>query len=164
VFTGSTALGRKVMAAAAPNSTPLTLELGGKSPAIVTADYPPAKAAARIATGKWFNAGQTCIAPDYAFVPEAVLAALRCAARGSGRALPAVRRAGRRLHPHRQRGPVPAPARAARRRPRPWRQALPLADIAARAERERLLAPTLVLDAPDEARILREEIFGRCCR
>src|SRR5690606_13200269 len=68
VFTGSTAVGRKVMAAAAANLTPVTLELGGKSPAIVAADYPPEKAAARLATGKWFNAGQTCIAPDYVLV------------------------------------------------------------------------------------------------
>ncbi len=65
VFTGSTAVGRKVMAAAAPNLTPLTLELGGKSPAIVCADYPIERAAARLASGKWFNGGQTCIAPDY---------------------------------------------------------------------------------------------------
>lgn len=69
VFTGSTAVGRKVMAAAAPHLTPLTLELGGKSPALVCDDYPVDKAAARIATGKWFNCGQTCIAPDYALVP-----------------------------------------------------------------------------------------------
>ncbi|ADV28669.1 Aldehyde Dehydrogenase [Pseudoxanthomonas suwonensis 11-1] len=65
VFTGSTAVGRKVMAAAAANLTPLTLELGGKSPAIVCADYPVERAAARLASGKWFNGGQTCIAPDY---------------------------------------------------------------------------------------------------
>ena len=68
VFTGSTAVGRKVMAAAAPNLTPLTLELGGKSPAIVAADFPVEQAAARLATGKWFNGGQTCIAPDYVLV------------------------------------------------------------------------------------------------
>ena len=61
LFTGSTAVGRKVMAAAAPNLTPVTLELGGKAPAIVCADFPLERAAARIATGKWFNAGQTCI-------------------------------------------------------------------------------------------------------
>ncbi|HEV7307296.1 coniferyl aldehyde dehydrogenase [Ensifer sp.] len=69
-FTGSTAVGRKVMAAAAQNLTPVTLELGGKSPAIIgeTADLGPA--AARIVTGKLFNAGQTCIAPDYVLVPE----------------------------------------------------------------------------------------------
>ncbi len=70
VFTGSTAIGRKVMAAAAPNLTPLTLELGGKSPAIICEDYPIEKAAARLATGKWFNGGQTCIAPDYVLVPQ----------------------------------------------------------------------------------------------
>lgn len=70
VFTGSTAVGRKVMAAAAPNLTPVTLELGGKSPAIVCEDYPVEQAAARIATGKWFNGGQTCIAPDYVLLPK----------------------------------------------------------------------------------------------
>jgi len=81
VFTGSTAVGRKVMAAAAPHLTPLTLELGGKSPALVCDDYPVEKAAARIATGKWFNCGQTCIAPDYVLVPankrDAFIEALR---------------------------------------------------------------------------------------
>ncbi|WP_234822687.1 coniferyl aldehyde dehydrogenase [Ensifer adhaerens] len=69
-FTGSTAVGRKVMAAAAENLTPVTLELGGKSPAIVGQAADLAKAAARIATGKFFNAGQTCIAPDYVLIPE----------------------------------------------------------------------------------------------
>ena len=69
-FTGSTAVGRKVMAAAAENLTPVTLELGGKSPAIVGEAADLAKAAARIATGKFFNAGQTCIAPDYVLIPE----------------------------------------------------------------------------------------------
>ncbi|MGE6784924.1 coniferyl aldehyde dehydrogenase [Ensifer adhaerens] len=69
-FTGSTAVGRKVMAAAAENLTPVTLELGGKSPAIIGEAADLAKAAARIATGKFFNAGQTCIAPDYVLIPE----------------------------------------------------------------------------------------------
>ncbi len=81
LFTGSTAVGRKVMAAAAPNLTPVTLELGGKSPAVVGESYPLAKLAARLATGKWLNAGQTCIAPDYVLVPrarrDALLQALR---------------------------------------------------------------------------------------
>lgn len=71
VFTGSTAIGRKVMAAAATHLVPPTLELGGKSPAIVCSDYPLQKAAARLATGKWFNAGQTCIAPDYVLIDGA---------------------------------------------------------------------------------------------
>ena len=162
VFTGSTALGRKVMAAAAPNLTPLTLELGGKSPAIVAPDYPPAKAAARIATGKWFNAGQTCIAPDYAFVPETALAAFVEALRAevsaryggfAGQAADYTRIVNAAQYRRLRELLDDARARGAR--------VLPLADIdPARAERERLLAPTLVLDAPDEARILREEIFG----
>src|SRR4249919_2450858 len=71
LFTGSTAVGRKVMAAAAPNLTPVTLELGGKAPALVAPDFPLDLAAARIASGKWFNAGQTFIGVDYALVDEA---------------------------------------------------------------------------------------------
>jgi coniferyl-aldehyde dehydrogenase len=70
VFTGSTAVGRAVMKAASENLVPVTLELGGKSPAIVHADYPIARAAERILTGKLYNAGQTCVAPDYLLVPR----------------------------------------------------------------------------------------------
>lgn len=70
LFTGATSIGRHVMRAAAENLTPLTLELGGKSPAIVSQDAPIAHAAERIAFGKTLNAGQTCVAPDYVLVPE----------------------------------------------------------------------------------------------
>jgi len=70
LFTGSTSIGRQVMRAAAENLTPVTLELGGKSPAIVSADVPLKDAAERIAFGKTLNAGQTCVAPDYVLVPE----------------------------------------------------------------------------------------------
>jgi len=70
IFTGSTSIGREVMKAAAENLTPVTLELGGKSPAIVCADYSLEKAARSIAFGKFLNAGQTCIAPDYVLVPS----------------------------------------------------------------------------------------------
>ncbi|MBL8484219.1 MAG: coniferyl aldehyde dehydrogenase, partial [Rhodocyclaceae bacterium] len=70
LMTGSTATGRLVMRAAADNLVPLTLELGGKSPALVDASFPLARAAASIARGKLFNAGQTCIAPDYVLLPE----------------------------------------------------------------------------------------------
>ncbi len=69
-YTGSTAVGRHVMLAAAENLTPVTLELGGKSPCIVAADAPLASVAESIASGKLLNAGQTCIAPDYVLVPE----------------------------------------------------------------------------------------------
>lgn len=70
IFTGSPKSGRTIMANAAANLTPVTLELGGKSPAIVFEDYDITKAADRIAHGKGMNSGQICIAPDYAFVPE----------------------------------------------------------------------------------------------
>jgi coniferyl-aldehyde dehydrogenase len=69
LFTGSTAIGRKVYQAAAANLVPVTLELGGKSPTIICPDYDLAKAARSIAFGKFVNAGQTCIAPDYVLVP-----------------------------------------------------------------------------------------------
>lgn len=71
-FTGSPALGRTVMAAAAKNLTPVVLELGGKSPCIVDYDADIEVAARRIAWGKCLNAGQTCIAPDYLLVHSAV--------------------------------------------------------------------------------------------
>ncbi|MDP2639066.1 MAG: coniferyl aldehyde dehydrogenase [Betaproteobacteria bacterium] len=69
-FTGSTAVGRMVAQAAAKNLTPVTLELGGKSPAILDSSSDLATVAPRLAFGKLLNAGQTCIAPDYAFVPK----------------------------------------------------------------------------------------------
>ena len=70
VFTGSTAVGRKVAIAAAQHLTPTTLELGGKSPCIISSDADMAQAALRIAHGKLLNAGQTCIAPDYLLLPR----------------------------------------------------------------------------------------------
>ena len=71
-FTGSPALGRTVMAAAAKNLTPVVLELGGKSPCIIDRDANLAIAAKRVAWGKALNAGQTCIAPDYLMVHQSV--------------------------------------------------------------------------------------------
>lgn len=71
-FTGSTAIGRTVMAAAAEHLTPVTLELGGKSPAIVDRSANLAATARRIVFGKFVNAGQTCVAPDHVLVDEAV--------------------------------------------------------------------------------------------
>ena len=70
IFTGSGDSGRQVMRAAANNLTPVTLELGGKSPTIIAADYSITKAAERLLFSKCLNAGQTCVAPDYVFVPE----------------------------------------------------------------------------------------------
>ena len=70
IFTGGTNIGRKVMQAAAHNLTPVTPELGGKSPVIVGRSYDTEKAARRVMTGKALNMGQACLAPDYCLVPE----------------------------------------------------------------------------------------------
>jgi coniferyl-aldehyde dehydrogenase len=70
VFTGSTRVGKLVMRAASENLVPVTLELGGKSPAIIGEDFPIDEAANRIMLGKLFNSGQTCVAPDYVMVQE----------------------------------------------------------------------------------------------
>ncbi|MBB6370234.1 aldehyde dehydrogenase [Chryseobacterium shigense] len=71
-FTGSTRVGKIVYQAAAENLTPVVLELGGKSPAIVTKDANLETAAKRIVWGKFLNAGQTCVAPDYLLVEESI--------------------------------------------------------------------------------------------
>ena len=71
IFTGSADAGRTVMRSAAENLTPVTLELGGKSPTIVCDDFDIDEAASRILYAKFLNAGQTCLAPDYVMVPEA---------------------------------------------------------------------------------------------
>ncbi|GGB67910.1 coniferyl aldehyde dehydrogenase [Shewanella inventionis] len=69
LFTGSTVVGRHVMRAAANNLTPVTLELGGKSPAIIAPDMPIETAVERLIFGKCLNAGQICVAPDYILCP-----------------------------------------------------------------------------------------------
>ena len=70
LFTGSIPVGKSIMRAASENLVPVTLELGGKSPAIIDRGFSLATAARRIAYGKLANGGQTCVAPDYALVPE----------------------------------------------------------------------------------------------
>ena len=80
LFTGSTRVGKLIMRAASENLTPVTLELGGKSPVIVHPEFPLRTAVERIMSGKLYNAGQTCLAPDYAFLHESQLDAfLECA-------------------------------------------------------------------------------------
>lgn len=162
VFTGSTAVGRKVMAAAAPNLTPLTLELGGKSPAIVAPDFPIEQAAARLASGKWFNGGQTCIAPDYILIDaarrDAFVDALRAQVharygadmRGASDYTRVVNEGQYR----RLRGYLDdARARGL--------QVIALADVdEMRADAERLLPPTLILQPGDDAKAMQDEIFG----
>lgn len=159
IFTGSTAVGRKVMAAAAPNLTPLTLELGGKSPALVCDDYPVEKAAARIATGKWFNCGQTCIAPDYVLVPagkrDAFIQALR---------REVLARYGddfanlddyTRIINEGQYARLQGYLEDARMR------GIETVTLAGAADpQQRLLPPTLLLEPGDDAKVMQEEIFG----
>jgi len=159
VFTGSTAVGRKVMAAAAPNLTPLTLELGGKSPAIIADDYPIEQAAARIATGKWFNCGQTCIAPDYVLVPaakrDALVAALR--AQVHARYGAALSNLGdyTRIVNDGQYARLQGYLDDARAR------GIDVVTLAGAADpAQRVLPPTLLLDPGDDAKVMQDEIFG----
>jgi len=161
VFTGSTAVGRKVMAAAARHLTPLTLELGGKSPAIVCSDYPLPKAAARLATGKWFNAGQTCIAPDYVLIDSRRQRELVQQLQTQVRA-----RYGdfsdpsdyTRIINDGQYQRLQGYLAQARER------GVPVIELASidpeRARRERLIVPTIVLDPPADLELMQEEIFG----
>lgn len=162
VFTGSSAVGRKVMAAAAPNLTPLTLELGGKSPAIVAADFPIELAAARLASGKWFNGGQTCIAPDYILIDaarrDALVAALRTQVQARyGADMGAADDYTRVINEgqyRRLRGYIDdALARGL--------TVIELAGIdASRADAERLIPPTLIIEPGDDAKVMQDEIFG----
>jgi coniferyl-aldehyde dehydrogenase len=158
LFTGSTAVGRKVYQAAAANLVPVTLELGGKSPSIVCPDYDLAKAARSIAFGKFVNAGQTCIAPDYVLVPEGKARAFADALMAQvRRSYPAIGGnddySGMISERHRQRlaGAVEAARRAG---------ATVLAHEDERARAEGKIGPTLLLDPPKESLFLTEEIFG----
>ncbi len=162
VFTGSTAVGRKVMAAAAPNLTPLTLELGGKSPAIVAADFLIEQAAARLASGKWFNGGQTCIAPDYILIDaarrDALVDALRTQVHARyGAEMREAKDYTRVVNEgqyRRLRGYIDdARARGL--------TVIELASVdAARADAERLIPPTLIIEPGDDAKVMQDEIFG----
>lgn len=160
-FTGSTAVGKEVMKAAAENLVPVTLELGGKSPAILAPDYPLGKAAERIAVGKLFNAGQTCIAPDYVLVPRRHEAAF----------VSAFRDAAARLYPSLAANPDYTAIVSERHAERLRRL---VADARARgaAVHEinpagesldpagRRIAPAVLTGVPSDALAMQEEIFG----
>lgn len=158
LFTGSTAVGREVMQAAARRLTPLTLELGGKSPVIVTPGFNLVVAARRIVFGKFVNAGQTCIAPDYVLAPKEALEAL----------LTEVRHAARSLY-----GDVGTSDYASIVNERHYSRLQSLLDDATAqgARIEPLLAsaappsarrfpPVAVIGATPSMRVLQEEIFG----
>ncbi|SDT06066.1 coniferyl-aldehyde dehydrogenase [Halopseudomonas xinjiangensis] len=160
LFTGGTGIGRHVMRAAADNLTPVTLELGGKSPAIVSADVPIKDAAERIAFGKGLNAGQTCVAPDYVLCPAARVDAL----------VEALRRQFSSFYP------TLADNRDYTQiiNPRQYKRLLDyLGDAINRGARvieinpagedltqTRVLPPTLLLNVNDDMKVMQEEIFG----
>jgi aldehyde dehydrogenase (NAD+) len=159
-FTGSTRVGKLVMVAAAKHLASVTLELGGKSPAIVAPDANLARAAAAISWGAFVNAGQTCIAPDYVLVQEdqrqALLDALRAAAE-------------RTYGPESSWATNPDFARLVD--PGAFSRLKGLLDDAVgRGAKvvlggesnasERYLAPTVLVDVPENAPLLQEEIFG----
>ncbi|MBL8920090.1 MAG: aldehyde dehydrogenase family protein [Myxococcaceae bacterium] len=154
LFTGSTAVGKLVAQAAAKSLTPVTLELGGKSPTLIHPSYDLAQAAERIIVGKLFNGGQTCIAPDYVLVE-----------RGSEqRLLVELRRAVERFYPrlegftsvinekalHRLEAHV-ADARAK------GAQVEPLSDVSPGA---RVLPPVALLGVNESMTAMQEELFG----
>jgi coniferyl-aldehyde dehydrogenase len=161
LFTGSTAVGRHVMAAAAANLTPVTLELGGKSPVVIAPGFDIEHAAERVAFGKCFNAGQTCVAPDYVLVPReqrdefvrAYLASVKrrfptLAMNPDYTAIVNTRQADRLrdwLDDARERG-VPVLQHRPDAEPAP--------------PGVELVPPTVLLDPPDDALVMREEIFG----
>ena len=153
-YTGNGRVGRVVMEAASRHLTPVTLELGGKSPAIVDGSANLEVAARRIAWGKFLNAGQTCIAPDYVLVS-------RDAARPARRAHPPRRlrllrqrpEGEPRLRAHRQRQPFQAPRRSSSTREPP-------SSGASRDAATRYIAPTVLRDVAADAPVMQEEIFG----
>jgi coniferyl-aldehyde dehydrogenase len=160
LFTGSTPVGRKVMAAAAANLTPVTLELGGKSPAVITPGYPIAHAVQRITAGKLLNAGQTCIAPDYALVPrasvDAFVAALRAQVRrGYPQGLADANYCSI-VNDGQYRRLVRMVEEAAARGVR----VEPLFGGTKQDDTAHRLAPTLLVDPPADTAAMRDEIFG----
>ena len=156
-FTGSTAVGRKVMAAAAQNLTPVTLELGGKSPAIIAPDYPVAAAVDRIAAGKWLNAGQTCIAPDYVLLPRTMVAPFVEEMRRY------VSQRYTNLAANGDFSSIVNSTQYARLRSyldQAHAAGATIVELAAGDAGARVLPPTLVLNAHDDLALMQDEIFG----
>ncbi len=156
-FTGSTAVGRLVAQAAARNLTPVTLELGGKSPAIVDASCDLELTAQRLAFGKLFNAGQTCVAPDYVLAPRALVEPLT----------QALVHAARRLYPQLQGNPDYSSIASPRHRERLQRLLDDARDHGARLipthdeqPTDGRFVPQLLTGVHKGMAVMQEEIFG----
>ncbi len=156
VFTGSPTVGRHVMRAAADNLTPVTLELGGKSPVLLSPQGSVEDAATRVAHGKAFNSGQICLAPDYALVPRQRVDAFAAAAQA------AFRRFYPKVQGNREYTSLATPARAQRIRDL-------LEDAAAKGGRITACGDVgdgaqiplhVVTGVTDDMRIAGEELFG----
>jgi acyl-CoA reductase-like NAD-dependent aldehyde dehydrogenase len=159
LFTGSSQVGREVMKAASANLTPVTLELGGKSPAIVTGSFDVEESARRVMYGKLINAGQTCVAPDYALVPHALVNGFIDACRAATRSFypllatnPQFTSIAGDRHYRRLAGFVEDARNLGASIHR-------LHDEPADPERRRL-APVALTDVTDSMRVMQEEIFG----
>ena len=152
-YTGNGRVGRIVMEAAAKHLTPVTLELGGKSPVIIDADADLGVAARRIAWGKFLNAGQTCIAPDYALVDRRVETEL-------------VDRLARAVSEFYGPDPKASPDYARIVNDRHFERVIRLidgADVAVGGEHDasqRYVAPTVLANATPDIPAMQEEIFG----
>lgn len=163
LFTGSTTVGRRVMAAAAEHLVPVTLELGGKSPAIITAETcaSPARfanAVRRIVAGKVLNAGQTCIAPDYVLLPAAAMPRFIAVAAEElkkqypdGAASDDYTSIATDRHFERLQQLIAEAASAG---------AQASVVMAAARARQRKLPLTVLTACPDQTRVMQEEIFG----
>ncbi|MEQ5802826.1 coniferyl aldehyde dehydrogenase [Halomonas sp. H10-9-1] len=160
LFTGGGRIGREVARAAAANLTPITLELGGKTPAIVADDADLTRAAERIAFGKWLNAGQTCIAPDHVLVEASRL----------GDFIEAMRKAVKTFYPRGTASEDYTAVLGSHQRARLEATLEEARDhgcrVIALGERVELpgggvkLPPTLVIDPHEGLSLMREEIFG----
>jgi coniferyl-aldehyde dehydrogenase len=156
-FTGSTQVGRAVAQAAARNLTPVTLELGGKSPAVIDRSADIAQAAERIAFGKLLNAGQTCVAPDYALVPRELVAPFADAL------LAAIRKLYPRIAGNPDYTAIVSPRHHARLLAlveQAQQQGATVRRSHDELPTDRRIVPTLLLDTTAGMTVMREEIFG----
>jgi aldehyde dehydrogenase (NAD+) len=159
-FTGSTAVGRKVMRAAAEHLASVTLELGGKSPAIVDRSANVAQAAERIVWGKMVNAGQTCVAPDYVLVHEADAPAFLAAARDTIARFYGTGQAARMSGDFARIVDRPAYDRLVRAMEETVAAGATVEAGGETDPEERYIAPTVLSGVREGMPIMREEIFG----